>query len=91
MRHDAIAEELRVKEVIVTKGLAVKRMRIMGRGRSGVGYKRKTHVRIVLEKINFPKFISSQETFNQKMKWKKREKLVQDIKAKAAPPTTAVN
>eukprot|EP01035_Chromulina_nebulosa_P018179 gene18179-23837_t len=34
LRFDAIPEELRVKEVLVTKGLAIKKMRIMGRGRT---------------------------------------------------------
>jgi large subunit ribosomal protein L22 len=51
--HEAIPEELLVKEIFVTKGLAQKRMRIMGRGRTGIGYMRKSHVTVKVEKINF--------------------------------------
>jgi len=83
IRHDAIPEELRVKEVMVTKGLSQKRMRIMGRGRTGVGYMRKTHVRIVLEKINFQKHINRLTSHHQISKWSKRENLALTIKAKS--------
>ena len=69
-----------MKEVLVTKGLAIKKARIMARGRTGLGYNRSTHIRIVLEKINFNDFISKQKNKSQQLKWIKREKLVEKIK-----------
>lgn len=43
----------------------------MGRGRSGVGYMRKTHVTIKLEVINFEERINKAKTTSQKVKWYK--------------------
>lgn len=51
--HGAIPEELYIKEVMVTKGSQQKRMRIMGRGRTGVGYKRQSHVCVKVAFVNF--------------------------------------
>jgi hypothetical protein len=81
LRYDAIPEELFVREVITTKGLATKRLRIMGRGRTGFGYKRRTHVRLVMEKINFDAMIGKQKSYNQRQKWLKRKQLVEDIRS----------
>ena len=76
--HEAIPEELIVKEIFVTKGLAQKRMRIMGRGRTGVGYMRKAHVTIKVEVIDFARMIEKAKTKSQKAKWAK----IQGIAAK---------
>jgi len=38
MYHSAIPEELFVKEIYVNKGASRRKMRIMGRGRTGIGY-----------------------------------------------------
>ena len=54
----------------------------MGRGCSGVGYKRFSHVRIVIEKVNFPEMIKKQYTFSQKRKWAIREALVNKLKSR---------
>ena len=78
--HQTIPEELFVKEIFVTKGFAQKRMRIMGRGRTGFGYKRKTHVRVKLEKIDFEKMIEGSKSYSQKQKWIKRHELVKSIR-----------
>mmetsp|Transcript_6164 Transcript_6164/g.5510 ORF Transcript_6164/g.5510 Transcript_6164/m.5510 type:complete len:201 (-) Transcript_6164:16-618(-) len=91
LQFDAIPEELRVKEVLVSKGMAIKKMRIMGRGRTGFGYKRYTHVRIQIEKINFDKMISQQKSYNQKLKWTKRKQLVEKIKADISTKLIAEN
>lgn len=81
-----------MKEVIVNKGMSYKKLRIMGRGRQGVGYKRYSHVRIILEKIDFEREIAAQETSNQKAKWLKRKNEVLSIKAgMAATITTGVS
>ena len=76
--HEAIPEELIVKEIFVTKGIAQRRMRIMGRGRTGIGYMRKTHVTIKVEVINFATMIEKAKTKSQKAKWAK----IQEIAAK---------
>jgi ribosomal protein L22 len=74
--HGAIPEELRVKEIWVNKGFMQKKMRIMGRGRTGIGYHRKTHLRVVLEMIDFEKAIAESKSKNQKVKWGKKAELV---------------
>jgi len=78
--HDAIPEELIVKEIFTNKGFMQKKMRIMGRGRTGIGYHRKTHLRVKLEKINFDKIIAEQNTKGQKNLWAKRQEMVKEKK-----------
>lgn len=87
--HQTIPEELFVKEIFVTKGFAQKRMRIMGRGRTGFGYKRKTHVRVKLEKIDFGKMIAGAKTFSQKQKWKTRKSFVEGLKQESGDGSQA--
>jgi len=82
--HQVIPEELMVKEIFVTKGFAQKRQRIMGRGRTGVGYRRATHVTVKVEKINFEAMMESAKSVNQRQKWESRQKLVADITAGTA-------
>lgn len=89
MQYDAIPEELRVKEVLITKGFARKRIRIMGKGRTGIGYKRSSHIRIVIEKINFQSMINKQKSLNQRLKWIKRKALAEEKKLKEKVPLTA--
>ena len=50
----------------------------MGRGRTGIGYMRKTHVTIKVEVINFATMIEKAKTKSQKAKWAK----IQEIAAK---------
>lgn len=78
--HGLIPEELHVKEIFVTKGFMFKRMRIMGRGRTGVGYKRYTHMRAIVEQIDFEAKIASCKSTNQKKKWIKRKEMVEQLK-----------
>lgn len=87
--HESIPEELLVKEVFVTKGVAMKRMRIMGRGRTGVGYMRKTHVTVKLEVINFANMIAKAKTSSQKAKWARIQDIVEKkrLAGSAAPST----
>lgn len=82
--HQAIPEELMVKEIFITKGFAQKRSRIMGRGRTGVGYRRSSHVTVKVEKVDFQQLVSKATSANQKAKWEGRSKLVEDIKAGVA-------
>ncbi|CAE7805106.1 unnamed protein product, partial [Symbiodinium microadriaticum] len=80
IRHGAIPEELYVKEIMVTKGMQHKRMRIMGRGRTGFGYKRWSHVTLKVEVINFDERILKAESKGQKDLWLQRKLLVQQLK-----------
>lgn len=87
--HESIPEELLVKEVFVTKGIAQKRMRIMGRGRTGIGYMRKSHVTVKLEVINFASMIAKAKTSTQKAKWAKIQEIVEKKRLSgSANPTT---
>ena len=80
--HQAIPEELIVKEIFVTKGVQQKRSRIMGRGRTGYGYKRSTNVTVKVEKIDFEALMAKSKTMNQRNTWAKRRDMVLDIKSK---------
>lgn len=81
LQFSAIPEELIIKEVIVNKGVAVKKNRIMGRGRTGIGYKRSSHVTVKVEKINFDAMIDKSPSMNQKNKWSQRREVVEKLKA----------
>lgn len=87
--HEAIPEELIVDEVMVTKGLAVKRQRIMGRGRTGLGYRRNSHVSLKVAIIDFEKQIADAKTQSQKQKWLKRFELVKHLKSLSPAPLTS--
>ncbi len=84
LNYDAIPEELRVKEIIVNKGASYKKIRIMGRGRTGIGKIRSTHVTIKVDKVDFNKCITDARTPRQKELWKTRQQLVEKIRA--SPP-----
>ena len=79
IKYDAIPEGLMVKEVFVTKGIHRKRMRIMGRGRTGFGYQRSSHVFVKLTKVDFPEKIKK-GNLKDKKEWKKRYNLVKKLK-----------
>jgi len=81
LTHQTIPEELMVKEIFITKGFAQKRSRIMGRGRTGIGYRRSSHLTVRVEKIDFKDAVDSAISANQKNKWEERKKLVDDILA----------
>jgi len=86
--HSVMPEELVVKEIMVTKGAAHKRMRIMGRGRTGFGYRRATHVSTTLEVVDFEALVAAAKTSEQRRLWKKRHELVLSLK-KALPDAAA--
>lgn len=79
--HDLVPEELMIHEVFVTKGFQQKRQRIMGRGRTGIGYKRRTHVTVKVAKIDFENKIANATSKGEKVRWEKRYALVKKIKA----------
>lgn len=64
----------------MNKGLATKKIRIMGKGRHGVGYNRQSIVTVKVEKIDFEKKISECKALNQKSKWAKIQALAEKKK-----------
>jgi hypothetical protein len=75
LRHDALPEELLVKEIVVSKGMSRKMLTIMGKGRAGFGYKRWSHVKLVVQKINFDEQVLQAESISQRKKWQQRQAL----------------
>lgn len=62
----------------------------MGRGRTGIGYKRKSHVVVKVAKINFEEEIAKSKSLNQAQKWRKRLELVNKIKSEPVKPITTL-
>eukprot|EP00388_Colpodella_angusta_P030590 GDKK01019929.1.p1 GENE.GDKK01019929.1~~GDKK01019929.1.p1 ORF type:complete len:182 (+),score=38.53 GDKK01019929.1:37-582(+) len=85
LNYDAIPEELKVKEIIVTKGSSYKKLRIMGRGRTGIGKIRSTHVTIKLDKVDFTECIEKAYTAKQRSLWTGRKNIVDKLRNTAPP------
>jgi len=69
IRHGLQPSQLEVAECFATHGSHLKRIKIMGRGRSGKKRRRFSHIRLVLREIDFPTKILQAETVNQKRRW----------------------
>lgn len=69
IRHGLQASQLEVAECFSTHGSHLKRLKIMGRGRSGKKHRRHSHIRLVLREIDFPTKLLQAESVNQKRKW----------------------
>jgi len=69
-----------VKEVMVTKGMTRKKVRIMGRGHSGVGKIRSSHVTIKIDKVNFQDKIQQAKSIYERDVWTNRKALVDKLK-----------
>ena len=52
----------------------------MGRGRTGFGYARWSHVSMKVEKVDFNKIIEESDNLNKKNMWTKRLELVNKMK-----------
>lgn len=85
LNYDAIPEELRVKEISVSKGASYKKIRIMGRGRCGIGRIRSTHVTIKVDKVDFQDCINNAVTARQKNLWLERKSIVDKLRNTAPP------
>ena len=84
VKYDLLPEELIVKEIVGTKGRFTKKIRIMGRGRTGVGYTRRTHVTLRVTKCDFKEMIAMASDRKEKLVWLKRMYMVRKLKAPAA-------
>ena len=61
----------------------------MGRGRTGVGYKRWAHIRIKLEKINFEREMQDASNSLIQNKWKRWERLAKLARGEVMSPEVA--
>lgn len=69
IRHGLQISQLEVAECFATKGVPLKRIRIMGRGRSGKMERKHSHMRVILREIDFKLRIYQAPTVGQKKKW----------------------
>jgi large subunit ribosomal protein L22 len=69
MKDGLQQSQLEVAECFATKGKPLKRIRIMGRGRSGRMEHKFCHFRVVLREIDFKLRIYQAESLNQKKRW----------------------
>jgi len=69
IRHGLQPSQLEVAECFSTHGSHLKRLKIMGRGRSGKKHRRHSHIRLVLREVDFPTKLLQAESINQKRKW----------------------
>jgi hypothetical protein len=88
LKYEAIPEQLHVKEINVTKGKTHRKVRIMGRGRAGVGTMRWSHLYLSVEVINFDEKISKCLSPQERALWVQRKTLVDSLKAN--PPSYVV-
>jgi ribosomal protein L22 len=89
--HGAIPEELMIDSIVVNKGYSQRQVRIMGRGRFGVGYKRYSHVTIALRQLDMEKEAKKAPTWSQAQKWHKRKGLVDRLKGQSSEGDTIVD
>lgn len=83
IRHGLQPSQLEVAECFSTHGTHLKRVKIMGRGRSGKKSRRHSHIRLILREIDFPTKLLQAESINQKRKWLGHLKTAQDDYEKA--------
>jgi large subunit ribosomal protein L22 len=69
--------QLEVAECFATPGSPLKRMKIMGRGRTGKMEHRHSHARAVLREIDFKLKIYQAPTLNQKRRWIELQRIAQ--------------
>jgi ribosomal protein L22 len=70
-KYGLLPEELMVDRCFVTQGPGTKRVKIMGRGRSGLKFIRSSHLNVTLKEIDFEAMIAAAESKNAKRKWAK--------------------
>ena len=69
MKYGLQQSQLEVAECFATKGTPLKRLRIMGRGRTGRMEHKHSHFRVVLREIDFKLRIYQAPTIGQKKRW----------------------
>jgi hypothetical protein len=66
---------------MTNKGTSYKKLRIMGKGRTGVGYVRRTHVWMKVGVVDFEKEIATAKTFHEKNKWIGRKQIAENVRS----------
>jgi large subunit ribosomal protein L22 len=69
IRHGLQPSQLEVAECFATRGTPLKRVKTMGRGRSGRMEHKHSHMRLVLREVDFKLRIYQAPSVNQKKKW----------------------
>lgn len=87
INNNAIPEELAVKEIMVTKGASYRKLRVMGRGHTGIGRIRSTHVTIKVDKVDFARRIAQAKDRREKALWQTRKSIAERARSN---PTTGV-
>jgi large subunit ribosomal protein L22 len=77
MRDGLQHSQLEVAECFATKGTPLKRVKTMGRGRSGKMERKHSHFRVILREIDFKLRIYQAPSINQKKKWFLLQQLAQ--------------
>jgi hypothetical protein len=69
--------QLEVAECFATRGTPMKRMKTMGRGRTGRMEHKHSHMRVVLREIDFKLKIYQSPSLNQKKRWMQMQHVAQ--------------
>jgi len=78
IQHGLVPSQLEVVESFATTATPLKRLKIMGRGRSGKKSRKFTHVRLVLRELDFPLKLLSATSLNQRLSWIEKMKVAQE-------------
>ena len=87
--HGLLPEELWVDKCFVTQGPGTKRVKIMGRGRTGLKFVRSSHLNVTLKEIDFEAMIAAAGNRNQKKKWAKRRDAAKALRAETGGSRSA--
>lgn len=81
-KHGLLPSQVEVAECFATHGTHLKRVKMMGRGRSGKMFRRFSHIRMVLREIDYPLKIMTSTSMNERGKWiKKMESAFEDLES----------
>ena len=72
IQHSLAPSQLTVEECFATPGTPLKRLKIMGRGRSGVKHRKHSHIRLVLAETDFALKMAQAPNKRQEEKWYQR-------------------
>ena len=71
-QHELVPEELEIERCFVTPAPFMKRLKIMGRGRSGTIRKRSGHLNVTVAAVDFEAKIREAHNPRQRRKWEER-------------------
>lgn len=72
IQHSLAPSQLTVEECFATPGTPLKRLKIMGRGRSGVKHRKHSHIRLVLAETDFALQMAQAPNGRQEERWYQR-------------------